>query len=295
MRFFRRYQVSLPPTNPTELTVCLWLAHLYQSGLAYHSIRTYLYSLASEIKIRGGPCIIIPYGSWFIRATMRYVLKSKGAGPIQVRRPLTVNILDELVRSVDLDEYDVLVYCAMLAVGVYGMLRIGEVCFQKTKKITKFIANRDISLLRDHVKIVLHKTKTDIERRGVEKFISNVGEIKSNPFTLARNLKMCKLSSEGWDQPFFALKSGKPVSRPMLVGFLQRTLSSIYPQIPKREWSGVSLRKGGATSALRGGVAGETIEYLGHWRSTVYKTYISHDISDVKAAQRRMAAVIPQP
>ena len=112
---------------------------------------------------------------------MRYVLKSKGAGPIQVRRPLTVSILEELVRSVDLDEYDVLVYCTMLAVGVYGMLRIGEVCFQKTKKITKFIANRDISLLRDHVKIILHRTKTDIERRGVEKFISNVGEIKSNP------------------------------------------------------------------------------------------------------------------
>ena len=76
---------------------------------------------------------------------MRYVLKSKGAFS-----------LDKWVRSVDLDEYDVLVYCAMLAVGVYGMLRIGEVCFQKTKKITKFIANRDISLLRDHMKIVLH-------------------------------------------------------------------------------------------------------------------------------------------
>lgn len=282
------------PTNPTELTVCLWLAHLYQMKLTYYSIRTYLYSLASEIKLRGGPSIIIPYGSWFIRATLRSVLKEKGAGPIQIRRPFTVTNLEELVREVDINIYDNLVRCAMLALGVYGMLRVGELCYQKTKRSSKFISNKDVSLFEDYIRIVLHKTKTDIERRGVEKFISNVGSIRSNPFVLVRNLKMCKLSSTGSGQPFFALKDGRPVTKYMLVTFLQQNLGHIYPHIPLREWSGISLRKGGATSALRGGVAGETIEHLGHWRSTVYKRYIAHEVSDIKAAQRRMAAVITQ-
>ena len=287
--------MSSPPTGPTELTVCLWLAHLYQLGLAYYSIRTYLYSLASEIKLRGGPSIIIPYGSWFIRATLRAVMKSRGAGPLRIRRPFTVNDLERLVRAVDLDCYDNLVRCAMLAIGVYGMFRIGELCFQRTKKCSKFIANKDLGIFEDHLQIVLHKTKTDIERRGVVKTIGDVGNIKSNPFRLIKILKMCKLSSTGYGQPFFALKNGKPVSKYMLVTFLQKTLGPIYPHIPAKEWSGISLRKGGATSALRGGVAGETIEHLGHWRSTVYKRYITHDVSDTKAAQRRMAAVITRP
>ena len=78
----------------------------------------------------------------------------------------------------------------------------------------------------------------------------------------------------------------------MLVKFLQDALRPIYPHVPCNEWSGISLRKGGATSALKGGVVGETIEHLGHWKSTVYKKYISHDVSDIKAAQRKMAAVI---
>ena len=290
--FLRQFQVASAPTNPSELTVCLWLAYLFHRNLAYNSIRTYLYSLAAEIKLRGGASIIIPYGSWFIRATLRYVMKTKGAGPIQIRRPLTVIILERLVRSVDLGSYDNLVLCAMLAVGVYGMLRIGEVCYQGKSRGIKFIANKDLSLHDDYVRVILHKTKTDIARRGVEKIIGNVGNVKSNPFVLVRNLKMCKLSSVESSQPFFALKDGKAVTRQMLVRFLQKTLSPIYPHIPKREWSGVSLRKGGATSALKGGVAGETIEYLGHWRSNVYKTYISHDTSDIKAAQQRMAAVI---
>lgn len=194
--------------------------------------------------------------------------------------------------AVDISIYDNLVLCTMLALGVYGLLRVGEVCYQKFKWGSKFIANKDIKIFRDYARIVLHRTKTDIERKGVEKFITSVGNIKSNPFVLLRALKICKLSSLESSQPFFALKSGKPVTRAMLVAFLQNTLGALYPHIPKREWSGISLRKGGATSALKGGVAGETIEYLGHWKSTVYKKYISHDIYDIKAAQRRMAAVI---
>ena len=222
-------------------------------------------------------------------------MKTKGAGPIRIRRPFTVTNLEVLVRAVDLNSYDNLVCCAMLALGVYGMFRIGELCYQKTRRNSKYIANRDLGVFEDYIQIVLHKTKTDIERRGVVKIIGDVGNIKSNPFRLIKILKMCKLSNTGNDQPFFALKSGKPVSKYMLVTFLQKTLGPIYPHIPVKEWSGISLRKGGATSALRGGVAGETIEYLGHWRSTVYKRYITHDVNDTKAAQRKMAAVIPQP
>ena len=62
----------------------------------------------------------------------------------------------------------------------------------------------------------------------------------------------------------------------------------IFPDIPSSEWSGISLRKGGATTAMRAGVPGETIEALGHWTTDVYKRYISHNSSDFRSAQLKM-------
>ena len=40
---------------------------------------------------------------------------------------------------------------------------------------------------------------------------------------------------------------------------------------------------------MRAGVAGETIEALGHWSTDVYKTYITHDSKDIEKAQLKMA------
>jgi hypothetical protein len=140
---------------------------------------------------------------------------------------------------------------------------------------------------KDFLSFTLYATKTDKDRKGIKKFIANMAETKFNAFSVVKALKQAKLSSTGADQPFFALKNGRPVSRVMLVGFLQARMKLLLPKIPANEW--ISLRKGGATSAIRAGVPGEIIEKLGHWRSDIYKLYISHDGSDVRSAQLKMS------
>ena len=65
----------------------------------------------------------------------------------------------------------------------------------------------------------------------------------------------------------------------------------IFKDIDPREFSGISLRKGGATSALRAGVSGEIIQKMGNWKSGVYKGYIDHNIIDISRAQRNMATM----
>jgi hypothetical protein len=95
-----------------------------------------------------------------------------------------------------------------------------------------------------------------------------------------------KLKSLCLDEPFFALGSGKAVSKFMLVRFLQVHMRR---QVSQGEWTGISLRKGGATSALRAGVSREVIQKLGNWVSDIYKGYIDHSVVDVYGAQSLMA------
>ena len=137
-------------------------------------------------------------------------------------------------------------------------MRVGELCFVKYGRRQKFIANSDVSFHGNYAVIVLHNTKTDLERRGVVKVIAEVGS-RVDPFRLLRALKFGKLSSTKPDEPFFALKNGKPVTRHLLVKHLRSRLGALFPDIPVKEWSGISLRKGGATSAMRAGVTGATI------------------------------------
>jgi len=103
------------------------------------------------------------------------------------------------------------------------------------------------------ITIILFNTKTDKEKTGVIKYINKV-ESNHSAFRLMQIMKAVKISSTKPDDAFFALKNGKPVDRIMLVKFLQLHLKSIFPQIDSNEWSGISLRKGGATTAIRSGV-----------------------------------------
>lgn len=252
-------------------------------------MRSYLYSLAAEIKLRGGRDIVHDDHSWFIHSTLKYFKSRLGTGPIVYRRPLTIDLLHTLLHSLDLSDFDVLVYATMLAVGVYCLLRIGELCWCSSGGSQKFIRNRDFSFNRSCISFTLWRTKTDREGRGVKKWIGDIKTSAFNPLAMVVKLKAMKLNCLNLDDPFFALKTGKPVSKFMLIKFLQSNMGRLFPQVDIREWSGISLRKGGATTALRAGVAGEVIQKMGHWTSDIYKGYIDHHFIDVASAQTLMA------
>jgi len=81
------------------------------------------------------------------------------------------------------------------------------------------------------------------------------------------------------------------VDRNLLVNFLRSSLHNLFPDIDIKEWSGISLRKGGATSAVRTGVHPETIEKLGNWKSNAYKSYIDNSQKAIAQAQLKMATL----
>ena len=102
------------------------------------------------------------------------------------------------------------------------------------------------------------------------------------------NSIMGKTRGYGPNDPVFTTKQGQHVSRTRLVAFMREGLSKAFPNIPATDWSGISLRRGGATSEARAGIPGEIIERLGHWRSSVYKRYLDFNDNGTKAAQLAM-------
>ena len=52
--------------------------------------------------------------NWYIHSTMKHYMRSKGTQPIRLRRPLTVDLLNLLLASLDLSDYDTRVYATML-------------------------------------------------------------------------------------------------------------------------------------------------------------------------------------
>ena len=57
----------------------------------------------------------------------------------------------------------------MVIVGVYGLLRIGELCYIKDGDVIKFIRNKDVNIESKAITITLHQTKTDSKKVGVRK------------------------------------------------------------------------------------------------------------------------------
>lgn len=127
------------PICPTQLTICLFLIYLFQRGLTYGTVKSYMFSLASELKIRGGKNILEPFDSWFIRATLKHYRIKIGNKPIRYRRPLTTEVLVSLVKSLDFSIFDNRVYGTMAVIGFYGLLRIGELCFMRVNGVEKSI------------------------------------------------------------------------------------------------------------------------------------------------------------
>lgn len=292
LRFIHEADYSIIPIRPSELYICLWIVWLFKRGLTYGTVRTYLFSLASEIKYRGGSNILSKECNWFIHSTLKHFQLAKGSSPIVYRRPLTVDLLCKVLERVDFSDFDSRVYATMLAVGVFCLLRIGEVCDTRIDGKHKFIRNKDLIFRINHIEFILWRTKTDVEGRGVKKYIAKMESFKWSPFQLVHRLKILKLNFNEPNDPFFVLKSGKVVSRYLLVKFLKLRMREIAPNIDSNEWSGISLRKGGATSAMRAGIPGEIVQKLGNWKSSIYKSYIDHAEFDVSKAQNKMAMML---
>jgi integrase len=242
---------------------------LFKRGLAYNSVRTYIFSLSVELKLRGGKNFMKDSDNWFIHSTLKHYKRTMGTQPINYRRPITIDMLPLLVQQVDLKDTTSRTLVTMIIIGVFGCFRIGELCFKKTN----FIKNSDVSFNSTGVTITLHGTKTDSDKKGVKKFLADIKNCSINPCNFLRSICLTRKHATKPEEPLFVNSNGKPINRQMVINFIRKKMKKIYPNIPSKEWNGISLRKGGATSAMRAGISSDTIQQLGNWRSELQSLY----------------------
>jgi len=290
IRFFRQCDFSFSPIEPKEIQLCFFLMYLYQRKLSFLTIKTYFYSLVTEIKLRGGKNCNNPERAWFIHSTFKFIRRDIGGGAVKYRRPLTIDLLAPLIKKLDLTNHDTRVMATMVVVGVFGLFRVREICYIKNKNHTKFIRNCDIIKAHDKFIITLYNTKTDIDKKGIKKYLVNTTNGGVNPFLFLQGLRATKTVSLEKEDALFSLGNGRHITRKILVNFLRDNMKKVFPNIPSSDWNGISLRKGGATSAIRAGVPDVTVQKMGSWKSDIYKSYVDHTEIDVTNAQRKMAS-----
>ena len=224
-----------------------------------------------------------------------------GTNPPDKRLPCTYELLCDMRRLFNLENYDMLVMFTAFVCATCGLLRTGEFAAGCKDVRYKWTEN-DNALLQDasqralwvsnlsavsekgtgktiYYKLLLRATKTDIFRQTVSVVLGKgKGEI-CPVFLLDKMLAMrAKLAMRqrkfklAYDRPLFLLENGTILSRFDVSKVLKLVAEKLG--LDKKCFTGYSFRIGGATSYARRGYPEYIIKILGRWKSQAYRSYI---------------------
>jgi len=88
--------------EPPQIFICLWIIHLFRRDYAYNTVRSYIFSLASELKFRRGKNFLGDPNAWFIHSTLKHFLKTRDASTLTFRRPITTDMLPLILKNSDM-------------------------------------------------------------------------------------------------------------------------------------------------------------------------------------------------
>ena len=160
------------------------------------------------------------------------LLKDQGPFHPNVQEANHLDMLPLIVKNANMGNFTTRSMVTMIVIGVFGCFRIGEICGRKEGKDHSFIRNRDLILSNEGIQITLWKTKTDKGNIGVNKFIANLSGCCINPHNLVKSLQIARRVALKPDDPFFATPNGKPISRDLLVKFIQGQMKDISRTSP---------------------------------------------------------------
>jgi hypothetical protein len=166
--------------------------HTFIPNYAYNTVKSYVFSLASELKLRRGQNFLDAPNAWFIHTTLKHFLKTRDASTLTFRRPITIDMLPLILKNSDMGNFTTRSMVTMIIIGVLGCFRIGEICSKTEGKRQFFIRNRDLVTTEQGTKITLWNTKTDKENKGVDKFIANLEGYIINPQNLIKGLQIAR-------------------------------------------------------------------------------------------------------
>lgn len=174
---------------------------------------------------------------------------------------------------------------AALTTGFFGLLRKAELLA---------IRWRDIRKITDGAKIFIPESKTDPNSKGVFVHVASRTDPLCPVSALVNLASFLNPDSRADNIFVFATTRNKspanqPLSHNAFVKRIKKWIAAIG--LDPKEYSGHSLRRGGATALIRAGVSPELVQLQGRWRSDAYRLYVQRSSEQLLAITRAIPAL----
>jgi integrase len=256
--------------------------------LAPRTVKTYLCGLKHWHRLACGTVFTMsPRLELLIKGYSRQL--ARGRRP---RLAVTTAILHGLKPLINLETPQGKILWAVLTVGVFGLLRLGEILDLLFSDISFEVSAHTTTCMVVNIK----KSKTDQFRKGARVRVFMLPDTASDicPVRAMRAwLSVRSPTTPGislWQRP-----PAKKLTRADVVDPLQElvrrfALANGLDWDPS-QFSGHSLRRGGASGLFAAGVSAEIIRIMGRWKSECYKLYLETSHSLLLGAQLAMAHI----
>ena len=226
---------------------------------------------------------------------MRGIERQHFSAPKQ-KMPLTFDILSAVKPFLNPKSDDDNAKWAALTTGHFLMLRAGELTvassdhFDPSIHLTCSDAKlRTAADGSEYLSLQIKQSKTDQRRQGVTLYTAHSNHFVCAVCAMKTNLALQhRRGTVNKDTiPLFQLSDSSPLTKIDLVSFVSQLLRLIG--IDPSQYSGHSLRIGGATSASIAGLSDYEIKLLGRWNSDCYQRYIRSPLNLFLGIPRKIA------
>jgi hypothetical protein len=281
---------DIPFTLPaSEDLLCLWMAWL-SKRLSFASIRVYLFGIRSLHVDSGWPDPML--NKHRIARMLRGIKRNQGINRSKPRLPITLAILQCFRRILDFSRHDHRMLFAAMSTATCGLFRIGEIASYNVRPTAdlRLLLFSDIHPfplpssghpLTSHYIIHLKTSKTDPFRKGVDCPVSHPLAVDALQNYFSHHPLSCSPSL-----PLFSFSDGAPLTRNILIACTKECLHKIGHD--HSAYSGVSFRRGGATSLGLAGVQDRLIKLLGRWKGWSYSLYTETPLSTLINLGKKM-------
>lgn len=257
----------------TEDILMMFVTYMFLcKGLKYDTIHVYLYSVRS-MHIEHGY-----YSPLDNRTRLDRVLRAVKLqqGDSKKRKlAFTLELLIKVKCFHDTQDHDKLVLWSAMTTAHFGFLRCAEftVANPLLFDVRVNLCVADVAITNgEYMNIVLKRSKTDPFKKGITVTIGCTGQDVCAVCTMKSLLIWHYERKSDPSTPLFLMADHLPLTRSRFISHIRWCLARVG--VDPSQYSGHSMRIGGATTAAAAGFSDWEIKLMGRWRSQVYQTYI---------------------
>ncbi|XP_060089026.1 integrase/recombinase xerD homolog [Heteronotia binoei] len=240
-----------------------------QKGLGLKTIRGQLAALAFISKAQG-----------FVDSTADFRIRkmlegwSRERGPrVDDRQPISPSVLKGLFGSwpaICSSTFEAALFHAASLVAFFGALRISELVMQSKTDFSMWALQAgDVKIDQGQVVLTIRRSKTDQWRKGS---VITLGQCTVHELCPVRAVR-CYVRFRGLgDGPLFRHEDGSPLTKYQFWAVTSRALAAIGLKGVK--FGTHSFRIGAASTAASMGYTPASIQRIGRWQSTAFKSYV---------------------